>query len=65
MAKKVNKVILTPNEIESLLEVCSQHLDTNVTIEQDNVGGIGTSTTVIVVEDGEIISQDITDIDSW
>lgn len=65
MAKRKNIVVLTPNELQSLLEFCSQHLDNNITIEQDNVGGIGTSTTVSVTEDNEVISQDITDLDSW
>lgn len=62
MAKRNNMIILTPNEIQSLLEFCSRHLDNIITLEQDTLR----STTIIsVTEDNEIITEDITDFDSW
>ncbi len=64
MAKR-NRVILTPDEIQSLLDFCRLHLDCNVTIEQENVGGIGTSTIVSVTEDNEVITSDITDLNLY
>lgn len=66
MAKKNNRVvILTPNEIQSLLEFCRDHLDSNVTIEQNSSSGIGPTTMVSVVEDNDVIITNITDYDSW
>lgn len=62
MAKRNNMIILTPNEIQSLLEFCSRHLDNIITLEQD---ALRSTTTISVTEDNEIIEEDITDFDSW